>query len=717
MAELKVSELVEPGLLEAPLVLSKNMEKLILTLGKYKDVANNISRATENETKSLIKLGEENKKLMAISKDFIKTQKDIVTETNKTTKAKKEQAKETEEVIKKTGKATNELTNLRKELRETQSELIKLARTTGTQSKEFLAAAEKAGKLKDELNDMNDAIKNTSASPFENFATQLGNVGSKLKSMDFEGARVAASQLASTSKNITFKEALTGLKQLGSTLLTTGKAILTNPLFLLSALFIGIAVAVYKLRDSIKPLKIAFDFVGTAMDKVTQAGKDFLDWLGLSTFALDAKAEATANTAASELTAIEERYAREKELAEATGKDVSGFEKKKWEEIKNEALIGYASSLDVNNKIRKGQEENFMTFVKSLSEANHKLAVINAEDSLRIEQDKRFKMLALTKEHVKATKTIIDSGADTEIKDSEAKFQKLSDQMIAHIEKIKSTEGELAAFRAQKRYEELQKTEEGLEFALQSVAQLANGTGAILDSLQARKLAKYKEEQDVLDDQYNKDISRAGNNAREKERIERKYSQQKSAIEAKITIEKERVAKFDKATALLQASIQTTLLIIKSLSNPLYIPAAIAAGLQTTAIALKPIPKYEVGTSHSNKGAAIINERGPELLQEPDGKMKMYDSDGAMLTTLKGGTKVFTADQTKKILGAGLRGVQGNRFERGAAKSNELLLQIMGLRHDIKNKKEIHFSINREGAEMMVSRAETRTKFLDTFYA
>src|SRR5688572_23567807 len=70
---------------------------------------------------------------------------------------------------------------LKQELIAARNEMANIAKTTGSQtSPEFLAAAEKAGELKDQINDLNDSLKNASASKFENLGNSLKDVGSKL---------------------------------------------------------------------------------------------------------------------------------------------------------------------------------------------------------------------------------------------------------------------------------------------------------------------------------------------------------------------------------------------------------------------------------------------------------------------------------------------------------------------------------------------------------
>lgn len=109
-------------------------------------------------------------------------------------------------------------------------------------------AAEKAAQLKDQIDDTNESVRNlASGSKFEQFNNTLGSVVGKIAALDFEGAAEQAKQLQAVSSRITFQEAGKGLKDLGSSLINTGKSLLTNPLFLLAGAIGGITYAIYQL--------------------------------------------------------------------------------------------------------------------------------------------------------------------------------------------------------------------------------------------------------------------------------------------------------------------------------------------------------------------------------------------------------------------------------------------------------------------------------------
>lgn len=280
----------------------------------------------------------------------------------------------------KVGDYEGAMRKLKGELKAAQDEMAGIARSLGTDSKEFVAAAEKAGALKDEIGDLKESANAVAGSPLENLGGSLGTVTSKLKSLDFKGASDAAKQFAAVSKTLTMKEAISGLGGFGTTLGTVGKAILKNPLFIMAAILIGVSVAVYKLRDSIKPLKIMFEAVGDAIEWTTQQLKDFADWLGIASFAADEKAEKIVAAANKEIDAIQKRYDREIAIAEAAGKDVTAMEVAKWKAVIDEATKGmvelHAKRERNNNKLEEEDQKAWDEFVEIVADANTQIQVV-----------------------------------------------------------------------------------------------------------------------------------------------------------------------------------------------------------------------------------------------------------------------------------------------------------------------------------------------------
>jgi hypothetical protein len=80
-----------------------------------------------------------------------------------------------------------------------------------------------------------------------------------------------------------------------------------------------------------------------------------------------------------------------------------------------------------------------------------------------------------------------------------------------------------------------------------------------------------------------------------------------------------------------------------------FIALAVGQGLlQAALIASKPLPQFKKGTKNAPAGLAITGEEGFEFIER---RGKLYTSgDGPTLTKLEGGEKIFTHDESKRML-------------------------------------------------------------------
>jgi hypothetical protein len=227
---------------------------------------------------------------------------------------------------------TTGIKSLRQELRETT-----IALQQATDPKYIEELQQKAGQLKDRMMDVNAEINAmASGSKFERVASSLGLVGESLRNMDFAEASERAMLFAKTAKAITFKDAIGSVKDLGKTFMTVGKAILTNPLFLIAGIIVLIGVAIVKLLDKMGILKKIFEAIGAVVDWLIQGLKDFLDWIGLTNFAVEDAAQAQADAAKKTAEAMEAKsaavvqgYDQEIRMAELDGKNTEDVTMKK----------------------------------------------------------------------------------------------------------------------------------------------------------------------------------------------------------------------------------------------------------------------------------------------------------------------------------------------------------------------------------------------------
>ena len=278
---------------------------------------------------------------------------------------------------------TTGVKSLKQELRETVQQLQQLEVGTA----EFDRLNSRASEIRDKMAEVNEQIAVfATGSKYEKVTNSFGEMSAGLASMDFDRVVQGANLFAKNAKAITFKDAIGSVKQLGQTFLTVGKAILTNPLFLIAGVIILIITAIVKLLDKMGWLKKIFEAVGSVIDWVIQQFKDLLDWLGLTDFAMEDFAE---NMIAQNERIIESNTRRSDELVSSLdfeikkrqimGEDTAKLERKRLrviqetakQEIKARMAIMIASA-----KLHGQDSDEYKEAIKNVEEA--KKAYLNA---------------------------------------------------------------------------------------------------------------------------------------------------------------------------------------------------------------------------------------------------------------------------------------------------------------------------------------------------
>jgi hypothetical protein len=133
--------------------------------------------------------------------------------------------------------ADNSGKSLKAQLRELQAQLA----NTDPQTKKYQELSAAAGELKDKIQDAAQAVGTQAGGAFEKVSGSLGLVTSRIASLDFEGAAEGAKLLAQNIGDIKPGDITKGIQGIGSAFVSVGKALLTNPIFLIGA---AIAAAV-----------------------------------------------------------------------------------------------------------------------------------------------------------------------------------------------------------------------------------------------------------------------------------------------------------------------------------------------------------------------------------------------------------------------------------------------------------------------------------------
>ena len=163
-------------------------------------------------------------------------------------------ASKSEQNLKQLGNAFDSADNSGKSLKAQLRELQQQLANTDPQTQKYRDLSQAAGELKDKIQDAAQAVGTQAGGAFEKVSGSLGLVTSRLLDLDFTGAAEGAQLLATNIGSIKFSDITAGLEGLASSLVSVGKAVLTNPLFLIGGSIAAIVVYWEELDQAIKDL-------------------------------------------------------------------------------------------------------------------------------------------------------------------------------------------------------------------------------------------------------------------------------------------------------------------------------------------------------------------------------------------------------------------------------------------------------------------------------
>jgi hypothetical protein len=230
---------------------------------------------------------------------------------------------------------------------------LKGAIAEATDPEDIARLSQRAGELKDQLSDANEAVNTfATGSKFEQVSNSLGGIKDSLLSLDFDEAAQKANVFKSTLGNLdpkaiggAFKSLTSVITTVGSAFVSLGATILANPIFLLVAVIVAIVAAIVIFLHKIGVLQKILDFLMIPINALIDGFKALTDWLGLTSYAADENAEnmAKANEKVSESSKkradiISEKYDQEIAMAKIAGKDTTQLELDKSRALEKEAI-------------------------------------------------------------------------------------------------------------------------------------------------------------------------------------------------------------------------------------------------------------------------------------------------------------------------------------------------------------------------------------------
>jgi hypothetical protein len=203
-------------------------------------------------------------------------------------------------------------------------------------------------------------------------------------------------------------------------------------------------------------------------------------------------------------------------------------------------------------------------------------------------------------------------------------------------------------------YDEIQDIEvKGTKITTESIIrawqQVAMELTNLFQTLSNNRLAQIDAEGKAIEDKLNHQLKIVGDNEDAKAQLERNAEKRRMELEKRRAAELKRAAIFEKANAIIQATINTAVAVTKLLDRPgLAIAAGIAGALQVASIVAQKIPQYEVGTENHPGGLAIVGEKGSELIST-NGRLSLSPGMPTMMNLPKG-TEVIPHEDTMRML-------------------------------------------------------------------
>ena len=133
------------------------------------------------------------------------------------------------------------LKGIKTELRAVQDQMAGL----DAGSQEFVKLSQKAGELRDRMKDVKEAVNANAGPAIASFGNNLSIARGQIMELDLEGFGQSMTRMASNVKSVDFKSFKDGLTSMGNGLASLGRALLTNPIFLIAGAIAG-AVAAFE---------------------------------------------------------------------------------------------------------------------------------------------------------------------------------------------------------------------------------------------------------------------------------------------------------------------------------------------------------------------------------------------------------------------------------------------------------------------------------------
>jgi hypothetical protein len=301
------------------------------------------------------------------------------------------------------------LKGIKQELRAVQDQMAGL----DAGSQEFVKLSQKAGELRDRMKDVAEAVNANAGPAIGSFGNNLSIARGQLGELDITGFGESMKRMGANVKAVSFKDMGEGLKSVTGGFATLGKALLTNPLFLLATAVLGIVANFEKLTKAGGLVGKIFGTIGDFVNSAKEAFFAFTDAIGLTDMKADELAEkqkarneklkADSKTLNDELNKQrEDNYKRtlsdrDREIRETTAK--------------------YQRLWELANGNAKKEKEINAVMNEELAQVNDKYDKLDAEKRKAAAEKKRLEEEKRKKETIDRRKALSDFNAQQDAED------------------------------------------------------------------------------------------------------------------------------------------------------------------------------------------------------------------------------------------------------------------------------------------------------------
>lgn len=258
---------------------------------------------------------------------------------------------------------TERVESMRTQMRKLREELARLPEGT----EEFNKVQRQLGALNDKMGDLSKSVNTLAGDPLERLNNSFGMIGSSILSLDFGAAQTGLQGVTSAIKDFKFGDLSNAAKGFGKTMLDLGKALMTNPIFLIGGVIALIIANFEELTKAGGLVGKVFGFIKQNIDAVTKGLVDFMDWIGLT----DSKAE--------------ERAEKEKQRAEEAKKlEDDKLKKQKEAEAEKERLAKEAAKKEAERIQKIKDDQKALTeFLRGEQEKRYQDSLANDDKLVR----------------------------------------------------------------------------------------------------------------------------------------------------------------------------------------------------------------------------------------------------------------------------------------------------------------------------------------------